>query len=214
MPVNKKIFNLRHDFKKGVLKTELMAPNPIDQFQYWLNEAIDLLGDDALAMTLSTVSLEGQPSSRIVLLRENNQDGFTFFTNYHSNKGIEIKANNKASLLFFWKELERQVGITGTVSKTSDKVSDAYFQSRPLESRISAIVSKQSQVISHRQKLDDDFDSFRSDNSKKLDRPRTWGGYILNPQNIEFWQGRENRLHDRIVYQKTNNGWEKSRLSP
>ncbi len=210
----KKLHQLRHDFKKGIIKPELMATDPIDQFQYWLNEAIDLIKDEALTMTLSTVSSDGQPSSRIVLLREISQDGFTFFTNFTSKKGVELRGNSKASLLFFWKELERQVSIGGIATKTSVKVSDTYFYSRPLESRISAIVSNQSQVISSRQKLDNDFENYRTTEAKKLERPHNWGGYILNPDSIEFWQGRENRLHDRIAYQKTNNGWEKFRLSP
>jgi pyridoxamine 5'-phosphate oxidase len=166
-------------------------------------------------MALSTVTSGGKPSSRIVLLKGYDEQGFVFFTNYSSDKGQQISQNHFAALLFFWKELERQVRIEGVVSKVSDEESDAYFNSRPVGSRLGAWASPQSQKISDREVLNKELKKFTEQfDQEDIPRPTHWGGYRVKPTKIEFWQGRSNRLHDRILYEQVNDNWLVSRLAP
>jgi pyridoxamine 5'-phosphate oxidase len=188
--------------------------NPIELLKAWLSEAKDSEIPEFNAMVLSTTDLSGKPSSRVVLLKELNEEGnLVFFTNYQSQKGREIRMNPQVAAIFFWRELEKQVRVEGIVSKTDQKVSEAYFRSRPLESQLSAIVSPQSEVIKDlgdlKKKADGLFVS-----GVKIKMPENWGGYAIKPQSIEFWQGGKNRLHDRIRYSKRPNKWLMERLAP
>jgi pyridoxamine 5'-phosphate oxidase len=205
----------RHDFMSSTLSKKDVDENPVLQFEKWYNEAVTAKVGEANAMSLSTVDKDNKPHSRVVLLRDVNENGFVFFTNYNSAKGHELMHNPSAALLFFWPELERQVRIEGIVKKTDDKLSDNYFNSRPKESRIGAWASPQSREIENRQALEKivaDKKEFFDKNI--LERPGFWGGYILKPESIEFWQGRPSRLHDRIKYKKVVNEWKIVRLAP
>ena len=208
--------HLRASYNNESLDEETVLPNPIDQFQYWFNEALKAELPEPNAMVLSTVDLNGQPQSRAVLLKGVEQENFVFFTNYLSQKGIEIENNPKVALNFLWLELERQVRITGTAVKVSDEASDEYFYTRPIGSQIGAHVSEQSKRIPNRQFLEDklaELTTYYEINPIK--RPANWGGYKVVPNSIEFWNGRPNRLHDRIIYEKDLHGnWHLSRLSP
>ena len=208
--------DIRKEYSKEKLIESSVAEDPIVQFGKWWKEAVEADIDEVNAMTLATASIEAVPSARIVLLKEFTRDGFVFCTNYNSYKGQQLAENPKACLVFYWKEIERQVRITGIVKKISDKESDIYFKSRPIASQIGAFVSPQSQVIENREWLDEQF----SNKTKKFEntdiqRPDHWGGYIVNPVIIEFWQGRPSRLHDRIQYSLEENGnWKIERLAP
>jgi pyridoxamine 5'-phosphate oxidase len=206
---------IRQDYKMNSLLEAHVDKNPFEQFTTWFNEAIASKIEEVNAMTLATVSKEGQPSARIVLLKGMSENGFEFFTNYESNKAENMLQNNKVALVFFWKELERQIRIEGTVEKLSAEKSDAYFNSRPLESRIGAWSSPQSRVIENRSFLENIVEA-KKQHFEKFDitRPSFWGGYIVKPTTIEFWQGRSNRLHDRIQYYTENNMWCTRRLAP
>jgi pyridoxamine 5'-phosphate oxidase len=209
------IADIRKDYKLRSLSELDVAANPIEQFTLWWNEAIASNIDEVNAMTLATADASGRPSARIVLLKGMSENGFEFFTNYESSKGKEMAANNKVALVFFWKELERQIRIEGTVSKLSEQESDKYFFSRPEESRIGAWSSPQSSVIENRVVLDENVLQTRAKfEGKEITRPPFWGGYIVKPTCIEFWQGRSNRLHDRIAYSFENNAWSIKRLAP
>lgn len=207
-----KIKTSRQNYYKGSL--DKVKADPIEQFQDWMQDAYDD-GDilEPNAMTVCTVNKDGQPSARILLLRQINEDGFEFYTNYKSQKGLELEENPQAALCFFWEKLERQVRIEGNIEKTSAQKSDQYFNSRPLESRISAIVSQQSKEINNRAELEQKVQDFKTQNSK-VSRPKNWGGYLLRPNKIEFWQGRPNRLHDRISYILNEESWVIKRLCP
>lgn len=209
------IQKMRRSYEKGTLEQEDLLANPMDTFAQWLQVAVDEKVDEANAMALSTVSEEGQPSQRIVLLK-GMDEGLIFYTNYSSKKGKELFGNPKASILFFWKELERQVRIQGTIEKVSDEQSKAYFQSRPKGSQLGAWASPQSKIIADRSQLDDRVVELQDiyQNYDKLPRPAHWGGYRLIPNYFEFWQGRKNRLHDRFVYQLEEDHWEISQLAP
>ncbi|MDP3150578.1 MAG: pyridoxamine 5'-phosphate oxidase [Ignavibacteria bacterium] len=188
---------------------------PIDQFEIWFNEAVYAKIEEPNAMTLATLSNEGFPNARIVLLKEFDKKGFVFYTNYRSHKGKELELNPTAVLLFFWKELVRQVRIKGKVEKVSGDESEEYFHSRPRESQLGAWASKQSSEIPDRKFLEDKFQSLQKEyDGKEIPLPSFWGGYRVIPFEIEFWQGRENRLHDRILYRLVENDWNISRLSP
>lgn len=204
---------LRNEYKKRKLNKEDLRANPLEQFKLWLDEAINSNVEEPTAMTLATVDKESHPSARIVLLKFVNENGFVFFTNYNSKKGQELSNKPNAALVFFWSELERQVRVKGKVEKLDEAISDEYFQSRPKESRISAIISPQSKPIPNREFLENRVKEFIKKKSEIV-RPPHWGGFILIPSEIEFWQGRENRLHDRFLYEREKNGWKISRLAP
>jgi pyridoxamine 5'-phosphate oxidase len=206
---------IRKEYTYSQLEIDNLDIDPIVQFRYWLNDALKANVSEPTAMALSTVGNDGIPSSRMVLLKNLDHDGFTFFSNYESRKGIQIAQNPNASLLFFWPQIERQVRIQGRVSKTPRQISDEYFMSRPEGSKIGAWASPQSQVVPSREYLDNlQKDYFHLFKSKALERPENWGGYKLFPHTIEFWQGRENRLHDRLEYKMNGNIWEIHRLAP
>jgi pyridoxamine 5'-phosphate oxidase len=210
-----KIAAIRKDYLNGVLEIEAVHPDPIGQFRIWLHEAVSAGIDEPTAMFLATVGVDLQPSARIVLLKGVDEKGFDFYTNYQSRKGRQIGENPQVAATFFWKELERQVRIEGTVEKLPDAESDEYFKSRPAESRFSAAASPQSQVIPDRNYLIEKITGLKTKFSgDELQRPDSWGGYKLKPLRIEFWQGRENRLHDRLVYSFLSGEWKIERLAP
>lgn len=208
------ISHIRNDYKKASLNENEVLAHPVDQFRLWLNEALDSQLYEPNAMTLSTISSNGRPAGRIVLLRSIADNGFTFFTNYNSRKGMELLEHPMASLTIFWPELERQVRIEGMVSKISAAESDTYFHSRPPGNRLGAWASPQSQVIPDRHFLEEEEKRFRSQFGDEIPRPPHWGGYRLLPDYLEFWQGRPSRLHDRIAYQLENDAWRIFRLAP
>ena len=210
------IADIRRDYSHKSLSESDVDANAIKQFEKWWVEAVNSKIDEVNAMTLATASLDALPSARIVLLKEFNEKGFVFFSNYDSYKAQQLAENPKACLVFFWKELERQVRITGLIEKISGKQSDEYFQSRPESSRIGAWASPQSRVIEDRQWLDEKFNELVNKmEGTSIPRPSHWGGYIVKPVVIEFWQGRPSRLHDRIQYTLEENGeWKIERLAP
>jgi pyridoxamine 5'-phosphate oxidase len=210
-----KIPDIRKEYQLFELDASQLKSNPFDLFSIWIDEAARAGVKDPNAMVLSTCTHDGKPSSRVVLLKQLTDEGFVLFSNYNSRKGKQIKENPYASLVFFWPEQERQVRIEGKIKKTSDKDSDTYFQLRPQGSKIAAWASPQSQEISSRtflEKLYHDFEQQFKD--EVITRPDNWGGYCLEPTQIEFWQGRENRLNDRFQYTRVNNGWKIVRLAP
>jgi pyridoxamine 5'-phosphate oxidase len=206
---------IRKDYRLSRLDIETLDNDPLVQFKYWLNEAIRANVPEVTAMALSTATTDGKPTSRMVLLKQLDHDGFTFFTNYESKKGQQLQLNPFGSLLFFWPQLERQVRIEGKIARCSRRDSDEYFNSRPDGSKIGAWASPQSRRIPNRDYLEnlqqDYYNLFRN---KPLERPENWGGYKLLPNLMEFWQGRENRLHDRFEYTLNGNLWEIHRLAP
>jgi len=210
------IADIRRDYSHKSLSENNVDANAIKQFEKWWHEAVNSKIDEVNAMTLATASLDALPSARIVLLKEVNEKGFVFFTNYESYKAQQLAENPKACLVFFWKELERQVRITGLIEKISGKQSDEYFRSRPESSRIGAWASPQSRVIEDRDWLDEKFNELVNKmEGTAIPRPPHWGGYIVKPVVIEFWQGRPSRLHDRIQYTlEENGGWKIERLAP
>ncbi len=191
-----------------------VANNAIEQFTRWWNDAVNSSIDEVNAMTLATCDKDGAPHARIVLLKSYDENGFVFFTNYQSHKGKEIAENPKAALVFFWKELERQVRIEGIIEKTAAAESDEYFFSRPAGSKIGAWASPQSAVIASREVLEQNVEHYTEKFGTDIPRPEHWGGYIVKPALIEFWQGRSSRLHDRIVYVSQEGGWLKHRVAP
>jgi pyridoxamine 5'-phosphate oxidase len=207
------IASLRKDYSQKALSENEILPDPVQQFDQWWQEAVASAIDEVNAMTLATASADGLPSARMVLLKGFSNKGFVFFTNYNSYKGKQLADNPKACLVFFWKELERQVRITGLVEKINEQESDDYFYSRPAASQIGACVSPQSQVIENREWLELQYDNCKKE--KLIKRPGHWGGYRVMPVEVEFWQGRPNRLHDRIQYSLDENGkWIIERLAP
>ena len=209
------INTLRHDFAKQTLDKKDVNENPILQFEKWFKEAVDAKVNEPNAMTVATASPEGRPSARILLLRNFDENGFVFYTNYTSRKGGEILKNPYASLLFFWPELERQVRIEGKLTKQSAEESDKYFKTRPRTSKLGAWTSEQSRVVTSRSALDEEYKKLSEKYpGEDVPRPIYWGGYILEPTSIEFWQGRPSRLHDRLLYTKEKSSWKIERLAP
>lgn len=213
--MTKDLASIRRDYILKKLSETDIDPDPVGQFKKWLNEAIEACVNEPTAMALATSTKDGFPSVRIVLLKKVTPNGFIFFTNYNSRKGRHLLENPNAALAFYWAELERQVRIEGSVTKLSERDSDEYFYSRPLGSRIGAWASPQSEVIPNRAFLDEMVLKYQKQfQSGNIERPSNWGGFCLEPKMIEFWQGRESRLHDRIQFTKENNKWKIERLAP
>ncbi|MHC1707143.1 MAG: pyridoxamine 5'-phosphate oxidase [Bacteroidales bacterium] len=205
----------RENYSKYSLDNKDLPSDPVDLFNAWFKEVITSGLEDPTAMVLATADPSGQPSARMVLLKGLESRGYVFFTNYLSRKGHELSVNPQAALLFFWKEYQRQVRIEGRVQQLPVSESDQYFMQRPLDSRISAIISPQSRIIPDRLWLEEKVEKFIQDNPDgPSQRPNNWGGYLLVPQRYEFWQGRENRLHDRFQFSKEGNSWTIDRLAP
>jgi len=214
--VSNNIADIRKEYKLQTLSEDDVSKDPIDQFDKWWQEAVHSGIDEVNAMTLATTTADGMPDARIVLLKGFDATGFTFFTNYDSAKGQQLLENPRATLVFFWKELERQVRISGLVSLTSEKISDDYFNSRPEGSRLGAWASPQSKPIESREWLEANEKKLREEYAGgPVTRPPHWGGYLVKPVRIEFWQGRPSRLHDRISFSLQGNGkWKIERLAP
>ena len=208
--------DLRQNYTKGGLLKKDVQMNPLQQFRKWFHEAINSEILEPNAMTLATINSEGKPVARIVLLKNLDEQGFIFFTNYQSQKGQNLLDNPWASLVFWWGELERQVRVEGKVAKISESESDQYFYSRPIGSQLGAWASPQSQVIPNRQFLENRLQEFTQQyENKTIPRPENWGGYRVIPNTIEFWQGRQNRLHDRLCYRlNEEQQWQIDRLAP
>jgi pyridoxamine 5'-phosphate oxidase len=210
-----KFINDEHrDYGKSAQEEKLIINNPMDLFEKWFQQAKESNLLDYNAFVLSTVSKEGQPSSRVVLLKSYNKNGFVFFTNYESRKGRELSENPKASMLFFWPQLEKQIRVQGTTEKISPEESYEYFKTRPYTSRVGAWASKQSEPLSSRFHLLREVATIMMKNPNEVPLPPFWGGYRLIPNEIEFWRGRPSRLHDRFQYQQEVNGWQIKRLYP
>lgn len=215
MSLRDEIKKLREDFTKGTLSENEVKSDPFAQFEIWLQQAVDSKFPEVQATTLSTVSEEGKPSSRIVYLREFENNKFWIYGNYNSKKAAQMAKNPNVCLNFFWPDLERQIRIEGAVVKCDASYSDNYFNNRPYESKLGAWASAQSSELTSRKELDDLVESFRKKfEGKEIPRPEYWGGYILTANYYEFWQGRKSRLHDRICYKQENNNWKIFRLAP
>ena len=209
------IASLRKEYKREELTEESVAANPFDQFRAWFDEALAAQLPEPTAMTLATANTQGVPSARTVLLKGVDETGFVWYTNYASEKGQCLEQNPVAALLFFWPELERQVRISGTVERVSRDESEAYFHSRPRESQLGAWASHQSTVVASREDLEQSYAAMQQQFADgEIPLPPTWGGYRLSPLRIEFWQGRQSRMHDRIRYRRSDGGWVTERLAP
>jgi pyridoxamine 5'-phosphate oxidase len=213
---NRDLTNMRNSYEKGFLLEEDADKNPFVQFEKWLQEAIDDELYEPNAMQVATVGIDLQPSVRTVLLKSFDENGFIFYTNYDSKKGIEIKENDKIALLFWFREHERQIRIEGTATKTLSEMNEIYFRSRPRDSQIAAFISKQSSVVENRNVLDDLFNKTNVEfRNAEIPYKINWGGYLVKPLLLEFWQGRQNRLHDRLQYTiDENQNWIQVRLAP
>ncbi|MFT0714599.1 pyridoxamine 5'-phosphate oxidase [Flagellimonas lutimaris] len=215
--MQKDLSNYRKSYEKSELTEENVKENPLEQFQKWFHEVEASDGvDEPNAMTVSTIGLDGFPKSRVVLMKKFTFEGFIFYTNYQSEKGKAIAANPAVCLSFFWPNMERQVIVKGTAEKIAENLSDGYFESRPTGSQLGAIVSDQSEVVPSREYLEKELNNLeRKYDGKEIQRPDYWGGYLVRPISIEFWQGRPNRLHDRIRYTLEEDfDWKIERLAP
>ena len=209
------VADLRKEYTRAGLAESDVAADPIEQFRRWFDAALDAGLHEPNAMTVATATRDGSPSARVVLLKGFDSRGFVFYTNYEGRKGRELEENPRAALLFYWGELERQVRVEGTVSRVSEEESDAYYASRPRGSRLGAWASEQSRVVEGRKVLEERTADLEAEyEGREVPRPAFWGGYRVWPEVVEFWQGRENRLHDRIVYRRQGGGWEIERLQP
>ena len=210
------MFDKRINYSKGIIDPKIIDKNPYDVFLKWIKDAINSnLIEEPNAMNVSTIEDDGYPRSRIVLLKDLSNNGLTFYTNYNSNKGKSINKNNKVCVSFFWPPLERQVIIKGKAKRISSDISKKYFYSRPRESQIAALISPQSKIIPNRNFLNKSIKSVDEKyKGKKIPMPDHWGGFIIKPFEIEFWQGRPDRLHDRILFKLFNGRWESNRLAP
>lgn len=210
------IADLRNEYTHTGLKERDFDPNPLVQFEKWFEDAVRAGVPEPNAMTLATAGKDGNPAARVVLLKGIEKEGFVFYTNYESRKGKALAENPNAALVFFWADLIRQVNITGRVEKVSREESEAYFKTRPLGSRLGAWASEQSRVIENRKMLEDRYEKLAKEyEGKEVPVPPYWGGFRLNPDSVEFWQGRENRLHDRLRYRRNSSSqWMIERLSP
>lgn len=214
--MQKDLGNYRKSYEKSALMEDSISDNPMELFQKWFYEVEASDGvDEPNAMTVSTIGVDGFPKNRVVLLKKYNHEGFIFYTNYKSEKGNAIAANPNVCISFFWPNLERQIIIKGKAEKIAKNLSDGYFESRPDGSKLGAIVSDQSNVISSRDVLEGKLSSLEKEyEGKEIERPEWWGGYIVKPVSLEFWQGRPNRLHDRIRYSLADLDWKIERLAP
>jgi len=207
--------NLRQDYRVASLSENDVAANPFLQFKKWFSDAVEAQLYEPNVMTFATADSDGKPSARIVLLKGFDENGFVFYTNYESRKANDLVENPQAAAVFFWAELERQVRIEGIVSKIDKETSEAYFHSRPIGSQIGAIASPQSSVITDRTLLEEKVSMLTAEyEGKVIPKPDNWGGYLIEPKRIEFWQGRSSRLHDRITYDFIEGSWKISRLAP
>ncbi|MDC6389964.1 pyridoxamine 5'-phosphate oxidase [Maribacter sp. PR1] len=215
--MQKDLGNYRKSYEKSELMEDSISDNPMQLFKTWFHEVENSEGvDEPNAMTVSTIGLDGYPKNRVVLLKRYTHEGFVFYTNYNSEKGKAISKNPQLCISFFWPNMERQVIIKGKAEKIAENLSDGYFESRPKGSQLGALVSNQSSVISSRQVLEEELSQLEEEyKNKEVPRPEHWGGYLVKPESIEFWQGRPNRLHDRIRYSlKKNWNWKMERLAP
>ncbi|UII25621.1 pyridoxamine 5'-phosphate oxidase [Fulvivirga maritima] len=214
--MDKNIADIRKDYALKALDEQDLLAHPIKQFEKWLNEAIECDIKEATAMNVATIGEQGFPSSRVILLKGVSEKGFSFYTNYQSSKGKELANNPAVALNFFWPDLERQVRVQGMASKLSEEESTEYFQSRPKGSQIGAWTSPQSTVIAGREVLEEREKKLteKYKDAEVLPKPKQWGGYLVEPFLIEFWQGRPSRLHDRIIYTQKGDGWQINRLAP
>jgi pyridoxamine 5'-phosphate oxidase len=213
--VPRDVASLRKEYTRAGLAEMDVAPDPVEQFRRWFDAALAAGLHEPNAMTVATATSDGRPSARVVLLKGFDKRGFVFYTSYEGRKGRELEENPRAALLFYWGELERQVRIEGSVSRVSEEESDAYYASRPRGSRLGAWASEQSRVVEGREVLEGRIGDLEAEYAgREVPRPPFWGGYRVGHEAVEFWQGRENRLHDRIVYLREGAGWEIRRLQP
>jgi pyridoxamine 5'-phosphate oxidase len=207
--------DIRREYGDLPLTESALCSSPLDQFRKWFEEVLPLVQSDPTAMVLSTVDESGFPDSRVVLLKGLEEEAFIFYTNYQSAKALQLTQTPQAALNFYWPELARQVRVRGKVKRTSSKQSDIYFASRPVKSQLTAIVSPQSQAIANREVLEQAFNKLMAEQGQQaVMRPKHWGGFMVIPHEMEFWQGRDTRLHDRIHYFKKNENWVYQRLAP
>ncbi len=211
----KNLADFRKEYSMDKLEESHLPENPLWLFDQWLEDAISKGVPEPNAMTLATVTPEGRASARVLLLKEVRDEAFVFYTNYQSQKGKDLEANPHATLVFLWLDMQRQVRISGLVNKVSPEESDAYFAVRPRNSQISAVISPQGKAIIGREELENAFyEAFEKHRDAEIKRPEHWGGYAVKPESIEFWQGRESRLHDRILYSRKAGEWAFQRLAP